>query len=1795
MTGYRATERMTAGVFKDCVFFIKVNHLSVKEKKCLKEKISSNGGAISYVLNGKCTHFIANNASSLSSSHLKKIEKHQISLVDTEFICKCIEENQLLEETSNLEKPINVLLEKVKTIQDFHYKNNLSPAANTLSDLKEEILDREYGDFEEEESISENAEVAKYCFLQKDTEGAILELLCFKEDSTFPFKISTRSGPLDGSEIEYTFYLATNSNKACERYESRIKDLKNKGFNINDVTPPEAKFLASEALQRVLLEETINSTTISREVGYFVESIWLDALGHLHNLLSCPLRSISLNDVAKAEGILLQAKIAVANAATPGEMLQLMNEFYRLIPHKPVPNELITKEYLTKKQELCQLIRDTLNVCETSPSAHYPSTIAKYKALRCSIELVDRDTKEFTQVEEQILGKNYSDESIKILNIFRIGRLSEAFNFQSKLENVKPLLHSSSTRKFVGILSRGLLLPKVISEDLGYKRTDLGNLGSGIYFTDSISSSLKYSEPSYTTGARLMVVCDVALGISKDFYKKDYTITEPPDGFHSVHGVRRVEGVQSEFEDDEFVVYNGNQVKMRYAIQFCTSHDSVSLETNLLSIELEEKIEDTDDEVPELLDESVLGERYEERTIKGGLQNNNGEQIPLERIHVKAKVMDIIAQVVIFQTYKNNSLSPIEAKYVFPLDNTATVCGFEAFINGKHIVGEVKEKQQAHKEYRTAISEGHGAYLMDQDDPDIFTVSVGNLPPNATVIIKITYITELSIQNDNCHFEIPGDIAAWQKDKALNENTQDTVSKVGIKEGGVKKGCFFLDMSLDMSCKIVAMNCWTHEIIVKKTDCKAVIQTKKGSSFTDTGFSLSIDMENICNPRMWVEKHPEKDSEACMLIFTPECPDPNETAVSTICLDCSNSMKECFQEAQLLALQLFPYHMFGEFNIIKFGSTFKEFGYYSREQNDFSEMQMFIKMAKPNMGNTEFWKPLHSVSLLAQQTGVHNIILISDGHIQNESAILQILKRNSGKIRLFVCGIGTTANRTMLRRLSQHGGGMFQYFDVTAKKKWHNKLDKIRNNLDNKTWSSVSVKWTQFNEHPQKFYQAPTNISALFPYDQLIVYGFIRHCTQAKLKAIFEDKEHETVVSTTELQKTTGTLLHKLTARALIRDFEEGLLHEEDDKQEMEKEMSKRRIIELSKEYSILTQFTSFVAVEKREADESQQDIEPDIMEILFAEDVDILPYMTWEDDAPTETESREETDHEEEEMFYECMASISTSHIKNAVLESEDYMITSYNECGADMGIHRLFDTGVGLFCDDLREASSDSIVDGIERDYFKSRSRQILHQEEVTLRPSSVHGSHGTPAQLATTLGKSAFSLTGTLFQTEPELLAGGSVFGSPALFPSNETTSKPGISTSQSMGFSLASNLQPPPPPPAAAQTFGSSVNWEAFGSPGRSPAPLATTLGDSALGFGLWEPEPLASGSLFGSTARFPLNKATLQPQKSRLQSVDFSFGAELPPRAPPPATAQTFGSSANLIAIPFGLRAPPATTLEKTVFGLTETSFPEETVPLVGESLFGRAASVSSNETTSKPRRIKSQMVGFSVDSTCRLPSSPLFPRSSRSLSSVTTHLPAIRDAPPKEYMSLKAASLESEPPVPLADGKLLYRSALLSKKNFSLRRREMSPPSWLALSDLQSEEGYWMLTPDLGKILYINVPYMIDVFLIKKGISSLGTRGREDICRLIATLLVLQAVRCHNLINLINFKSLMKLDDSSHMSEYYPSIEKAIKWARKADQQYPGICVRLGLGRDWDFATKQLLRIEPMNPSSELHPALLMI
>uniref|UniRef100_A0A4W6G120 Poly [ADP-ribose] polymerase n=1 Tax=Lates calcarifer TaxID=8187 RepID=A0A4W6G120_LATCA len=990
------------------------------------------------------------------------------------------------------------------------------------------------------------------------------------------------------------------------QYLSLRKTLLATGLQLRSSIPPQAPTLGSTPLQQLLLEEKLNTGSLSQEVGVFVELLWTESLGYLGNILKVSIDKLSLNDVSRAEGLLLQAQRKLREAKH-AEVASLLEEVYTLLPHCAAPLPPNAK-FISQKLDLCQLIRDVLNTSEMTLRSPAPSCLGKYRALRCSIETVPPSCSEFQAVAALV-----QKSEVQIQQVLRVSRGVELQTFKSELGNVKPLLHSSNPSNFVGILSRGLLLPRVGVEHHGIERTDIGNLGSGIYFSDAVSTSLKYSMPSVTDGSRLLLVCDVALGSCKDIHKKDYTLTEAPEGHHSVHGVRHTPNTHSEFEDDEYVVYSPDQVKLKYIVQFSIKGDQLKEFSPEINISLS------------LEDDGVESIKNPLEDVTAGLLDSSGQQLPLQAVHVKCKLMDLLSQVIIFQKYTNMSSVPIEAKYVFPLDDTAAVCGFEAFINGKHVVGKVKEKEKARKEYKQAIEKGHGAYLMDQDAPDVFTISVGNLPPGATVLIKVTFVSELIVRDGSILFSLPGSVAPWQESAALNQTTQVRRAWTGgpkktkrIPPQSIK---FTLDMSIEMPYEITSLQCITHKVKIKRTDCKAVVSVLPGEVMGAEGFQLSVTLSEVHLPRMWVEKHPDKDSQACMLVFYPDF-DTNSSSASdevVLLLDTSESMKgESLCMAQKIALQVLK--TLGHnlrINVILFGTG--QFCPFKFLCILFNCITSYIISKTIKCGSTELWRPLRALNLLPPSHGTRNLLLLSDGHIQNAELTLQLLRENAQHSRLFTCGLSPTANRHMLRALAQAGGGAYEFFDTKTKHNWTEKVACQVKRIASPGCSSVSVKWQQFNPTAPTPVQAPRQLHALFNDCHTLVYGFVPHCTQATLLGNLSGQELKTMVSTSELQKTRGTFLHKLTARALIRDYEDGSLDANEAEHEGKKAELKSFIIELSKEFSILSQFTSFVAIEERQPDEGFTDIP----KLIAEEDVDFLPYISW--NLPQDSEEEEE------------------------------------------------------------------------------------------------------------------------------------------------------------------------------------------------------------------------------------------------------------------------------------------------------------------------------------------------------------------------------------------------------------------------------------------------------------------------------------------------------------------------------------------------------------------------------------------
>uniref|UniRef100_A0A3B4G768 VIT domain-containing protein n=1 Tax=Pundamilia nyererei TaxID=303518 RepID=A0A3B4G768_9CICH len=134
-----------------------------------------------------------------------------------------------------------------------------------------------------------------------------------------------------------------------------------------------------------------------------------------------------------------------------------------------------------------------------------------------------------------------------------------------------------------------------------------------------------------------------------------------------------------------------------------------------------------------------------------GLLTAQNKPVPLKSIEVELEVRDHVATVVSILNYKNKENKPLEAVFVFPLPGDAAVCHFSAKIGQTQIVAEVKEKQKAREEYDDALSSGQQAFLLEESDqsPDIFSLSVGSLPPGESASIRLEYVAELAVQADD--------------------------------------------------------------------------------------------------------------------------------------------------------------------------------------------------------------------------------------------------------------------------------------------------------------------------------------------------------------------------------------------------------------------------------------------------------------------------------------------------------------------------------------------------------------------------------------------------------------------------------------------------------------------------------------------------------------------------------------------------------------------------------------------------------------------------------------------------------------------------------------------------------------------------------------------------------------------------------------------------------------------------------------------------------------------------------------
>ncbi|XP_029026305.1 von Willebrand factor A domain-containing protein 5A-like [Betta splendens] len=588
-----------------------------------------------------------------------------------------------------------------------------------------------------------------------------------------------------------------------------------------------------------------------------------------------------------------------------------------------------------------------------------------------------------------------------------------------------------------------------------------------------------------------------------------------------------------------------------------------------------------------------------------GLLTPEKEPVPLKSIEVELQVRDHVATVVSTLSYDNKEDKPIEAVFVFPLPGDAAVCHFSATVGQTQIVAEVKEKQQAREEYDDALSSGQQAFLLEESDqsPDIFSLSVGSLPPGESASIRLEYVTELAVQaDDGLRFCLPA---------VLNPRYQPRGSEgpsVEVTSVPASQVPYTLSFSARLSSprpisKVESSSSLDPLQFLNAEQTQATVKLAAGHKF-DRDVELLVYYKDAHQPSAVVEAG-QASAEPGSLMGDPVVmvslyPDFPQTVMSSVAscgefvfvLDRSGSM-DCAvnntnpeqtrianaRDTLLLLLKSLPMGCY--FNIYGFGSTFE---HIFPESVEYSEKTMEEALKKvegmqADLGGTEILQPLkHIYNQPCVPNQPRQLFVFTDGEVWNNKEILHLVKENASSHRCFSFGIGEGASSALINGLAKEGGGHAQF--ITGADRMQTKvLQSLRFALQPAV-VDISVTWDLPKGVSATVLSPP--ITAIFHGQRSLVYAQLtgqsseaaEGCVTVKYSLAGHPSQSQVKFSLKAVD--TGLTVHRLGARSLIRSLE---IQEKENGEKPEE--VKKRVVELSVQSGVSSAYTAFVAVNK--------------------------------------------------------------------------------------------------------------------------------------------------------------------------------------------------------------------------------------------------------------------------------------------------------------------------------------------------------------------------------------------------------------------------------------------------------------------------------------------------------------------------------------------------------------------------------------------------------------------------------------
>ena len=584
---------------------------------------------------------------------------------------------------------------------------------------------------------------------------------------------------------------------------------------------------------------------------------------------------------------------------------------------------------------------------------------------------------------------------------------------------------------------------------------------------------------------------------------------------------------------------------------------------------------------------------------EGSMQVAGGGQriLPLKHTGVKAEISGFVAEVSVTQVFANPIDSPIEAVYVFPLPENAAVNEMTLTVAGRVIKGQIKKREEAKQIYERAKAQGKTAALLDQERPNIFTQSVANIPPGKEIKVTLKYIQNLDYDHGVYKFNfpmtvgpryIPGEPAGkrgfgWARDTAQVPDASlitPPVTRPGQRSGRD----ISVEVKLNAGIAVKNIRSSSHEITLKTVgENGAEIGLDPDDRIPNKDFLLTYEPAGKAVDAAVLTHKTGKEGYLTLMVqpsadFPLSQVTPKELVFA---LDVSGSMNgfpvETAKETALRCLEgMNP------------GDTFQVFSFASGNQLHFDRP---LKNTPENValgrsvinglrggGGTEMLDALRKVLEFPKDPARMRIVLfMTDGFIGNDPEILAFIKEHLNNSRIFPLGVGSSPNRYLLEEMAVLGKGTVQYVRQNEKPaKLEKIIERFYDRISKPVLTDLAVDWKGLDVMDA----SPAAMRDLFAGQPVFIHARYKNSGSASviLSGKMRGKPWDMQVKVDlPASEAANAAMGPLWARARITELSRALYGKEDAE-------LKKRITRLALEHKLVTQYTSFVAVDQSTA-----------------------------------------------------------------------------------------------------------------------------------------------------------------------------------------------------------------------------------------------------------------------------------------------------------------------------------------------------------------------------------------------------------------------------------------------------------------------------------------------------------------------------------------------------------------------------------------------------------------------------------